>query len=305
MNEQPFEHAGNRKPQELSVTTYNVVTSRGVNVFYREAGPKDAQAIVLLHGFPSSSHMFRDLITNLSDRFHLIAPDYPGFGNSDMPSPTAYAYTFDNLAATIQEFLKTLGLTRYSLYMQDYGAPVGFRLATRNPEQIDSLIIQNANAYTEGLSEALSPLGEYWKDRKGKEEAVRGFLKRDSTIFQYTHGARNPARISPDAYNSDQAFLDRPGNDAIQLELLFDYQHNVTLYPDWHAYLRTNQPPALIVWGKNDPFFTVAGAEAYRKDLKHPEIHFLEGGHFVLEEAHEEVARYIVRFFGNRHTAAA
>src|SRR5579864_5376320 len=277
-------------------TIYNSIDVNGVKIFYREAGPRNAPTIVLLHGFPSSSHMFRNLIAGLSDRFHLVAPDYPGFGNSAMPSPTDYAYTFDNLAITIQEFLNAIGVTRYSLYMQDYGGPIGLRLATRNPEQIEALIIQNANAYMEGISEAMAPIGEYWKDRAGMEPAIRSFLKRETTIFQYTHGAKDPARISPDAYNSDQAFLDRPGNDAIQLELPFNYQENVALYPAWQEYLKRRQPPALIVWGKNDPFFTVEGAKAFQRDLPKAELHLLDTGHFALEEEGAFIADQIRRF---------
>ena len=208
-------------------TVFKTVSVAGINVFYREAGPKGAPTIVLLHGFPSSSHMYRDLIRDLSDEFHVVAPDYPGFGSSDMPGLSEYQYNFENLANTTEEFLKTVGVNRYSLYMQDYGGPVGFRLATRNPHQIESLIIQNANAYPEGLSEAMAPLAEYWVDRAGKEPEIRKLLRRETTLFQYTHGAKKPESISPDSYNSDQAFLDRAGNDAIQLELLYQYQRNL------------------------------------------------------------------------------
>jgi pimeloyl-ACP methyl ester carboxylesterase/quinol monooxygenase YgiN len=285
------------------MTTYRKVAIAGVNVFYREAGPKDAPAIVLLHGFPSSSHMFRDLIHDLSDRFHLIAPDYPGFGNSDCPDPREYAYTFDHLSQTVEKFLETLGVTRFSLYMQDYGGPIGFRLASRHPEWIESLIVQNANAYTEGLSEAWAPLRALWQDRQANETAVRSFLLRETTVFQYTHGANNAGLISPDGYNSDQAFLDRPGNDVIQMELFFDYQANLRLYPEWQAYLKKRQPRTLIVWGKNDPFFTVAGAEAFKKDLDSPEIHLIDAGHFALEEAHEKMAALIGAFISQPHTS--
>ena len=284
------------------MTIHKEVAIEGVNVFYREAGPRNAPAIVLLHGFPSSSHMFRDLIPDLSDRFHLIAPDYPGFGHSDCPDAHEFAYTFDHLSQIVEEFLETLGVTRFSLYMQDYGGPVGLRIASRHPEWIESLIVQNANAYTEGLSDAWAPLRALWQNRQANEQAVRTFLRRETTVFQYTHGANNAELISPDAYGSDQAFLDRPGNDAIQLELFFDYQANLRLYPEWQAYLKKHQPRTLIVWGKNDPFFTVAGAEAFRKDLDNPEIHLIDAGHFALEEAHEKIAALIGAFIGRPQT---
>ena len=284
---------------------YRQVLIAGVNIFYREAGPREAPAIVLLHGFPSSSHMFRDLIRDLEGRFHVIAPDYPGFGNSAIPSPAEFEYTFDHLAQVMEEFLTTIGVARFSLYMQDYGGPIGFRIATRHPEWIEGLIVQNANAYVEGISDAFAPIRAFWKDRKQGENAVRALLQRDTTVFQYTHGAKRPELISPDSYNSDQAFLDRPGNDAIQLELLFNYQTNPALYPEWQAYLSQHQPPTLIVWGKNDPFFLVRGAEAFRKDLRRPEIHLIDAGHFALEEAHEEIAGRIERFLSSNKTKGA
>ena len=284
---------------------YRQMPIAGVNIFYREAGPQKAPAIVLLHGFPSSSHMFRDLIRDLEGRFHVIAPDYPGFGNSAMPSPAEFEYTFDHISQVIEEFLKTIGVTRFSLYMQDYGGPIGFRIAARHPDWIEGLIVQNANAYLEGISDAFAPIRAFWRDRKQGENAIRALLQRDTTVFQYTHGAKNPELISPDSYNSDQAFLDRPGNDAIQLELLFNYQTNPALYPEWQAYLRKHQPPTLIVWGKNDPFFPVPGAEAFRKDLRHPEIHLIEAGHFALEEAHTEIAGHIERFLSSNKTKGA
>ncbi len=280
------------------MTTYKKIAVAGINVFYREAGPRDAPAVVLLHGFPSSAHMFRDLIRDLSDRFHLIAPDYPGFGNSDCPDPREFAYTFDHLSQIVEEFLETLGVTRFSLYMQDYGGPIAFRIASRHPEWIESLIVQNANAYTEGLSEVWAPLRALWQSRQANEQAVRNFLLRETTVFQYTYGANNVELIGPDAYESDQSFLDRPGNDAIQLELFFDYQANLRLYPEWQAYMRKHQPRTLIVWGKNDPFFTVAGAEAFKNHLDHPEIHLIDAGHFALEEAHEKIATLIAAFIG-------
>jgi pimeloyl-ACP methyl ester carboxylesterase len=240
--------------------------------------------------------MFRDLMPLLAANFHVIAPDYPGFGYSDAPAPDSFKYTFDNLSLLIEEFLDAVGLERYSLYLQDYGGPIGFRLASRHPERIQALILQNANAYKEGLSEAVELLNLYWTDRAMSEPGVRALLTRATTTYQYTHGAHRPERISPDAYHHAQALLDRPGNDSIQLELLFDYQHNVELYPHWQTYLREHQPPALIVWGENDPFFLPAGARAYLQDLKAAELHLLPGGHFILEEAHDEIAGLITAF---------
>jgi pimeloyl-ACP methyl ester carboxylesterase len=279
------------------VTTYRTITVESLDIFYREAGPADAPSIVLLHGFPSSSHMFRDLIPLLADRFHLVAPDYPGFGYSAAPAPDQFAYTFDRLAGVIECFLAAQGLTRYSLYLQDYGGPVGLRLATRHPEGVEALIVQNANAYVEGISAAFDPLKPFWAHRTPEtEQAARALLARDTTIFQYTHGVRDRARVSPDAWTVDQHFLDRPGNDAIQLALLQDYPANLALYAAWHAYFRERRPRTLIVWGQHDPFFTVAGAQAYRRDLPEAELHLLDTGHFALEEDHDAIAAHIRRF---------
>jgi len=231
--------------------TYRTLTVDGLNVFYREAGPVDAPTLVLLHGFPSSSHMFRELIPALSETFHLVAPDYPGFGQSDSPSIEEFDYRFDHLAEIVEHFLQALGLQRFSLYVQDYGAPIGFRLATKHPEWIQALIVQNGNAYEEGISAAFEPLKSFWAERNATTEvAARALLQRETTIFQYTHGARHPETISPDAWTMDQALLDRPGNDLIQLELLHDYPSNLRRYPEWHAYFRQYQPPTLIVWGQ-------------------------------------------------------
>jgi pimeloyl-ACP methyl ester carboxylesterase len=246
--------------------------------------------------------MFRDLIPHLEDRFHVIAPDYPGFGYSAAPSPADFSYTFDHLAEVTEKLIQKLGVKTFALYLQDYGGPVGFRIAVRNPQRVTALIIQNANAYLEGISEAMAPIAQYWSDRAGMEPAIRGFLSRATTTFQYTHGAGHPERISPDAYHHDQALLDRPGNDLIQLQLLFNYQTNPPLYPVWQEYFRQHQPRTLIVWGKNDPFFTVPGAQAYLRDLPRAELHLLEAGHFALEELHEEIARWIKRFFAQAET---
>jgi pimeloyl-ACP methyl ester carboxylesterase len=278
------------------MTTYHHLEIDGLNLFYREAGQPNLPTLVLLHGFPSSSHMFRDLIPHLEDRFHVIAPDYPGFGYSDAPSPADFSYTFDHLAEVIEKLIQKLGIDSFALYLQDYGGPVGFRIAARSPQRIIGLIIQNANAYMEGISEAMMPIAKYWSDRAGMESAIRGFLTLETTTFQYTHGANNPGRISPDACHHDQSLLNRSGNDLIQLELLFNYRDNPPLYPEWQEYFRKHQPRTLIVWGRNDPFFTVLGAQAYLRDLPRAELNLLDAGHFALEELHEEIAAYITRF---------
>jgi len=274
----------------------------GLDIFYREAGKRAAPTILLLHGFPSSSHMFRDLIPLLAGRFHLVAPDYPGFGNSDAPPIDRFAYTFDHLAEVIEAFLLTIGLTRFSLYVQDYGGPIGFRIATKRPEWVEALIVQNANAYAEGITpmfdQLLRPL---WQRRSAATEApVLRFFEPEGTKFQYTEGAREPDRLSPDAWNMDQYGLDRPGNKAIQLELQANYQTNLDRYPEWHAYFRTAQPPTLVVWGRNDPIFGPEGAEAYRRDLDDIEVYFLETGHFALEEETPAIAGHITQFLGRR-----
>ncbi|MFD1000396.1 alpha/beta fold hydrolase [Ohtaekwangia kribbensis] len=276
---------------------YNSLSIDGVKIFYREAGSRSNPAILLLHGFPSSSHMYRDLINDLADRYYLIAPDYPGFGNSDMPDRDKYTYTFDNLSVTIEKFIDALKLTKFALYMQDYGSPVGYRIAVRRPELIKALIIQNANAYEEGIGPAIEDGKRFWANRNTEtENAMRNILTAEGTKFQYIDGVEDVQRISPDAYRYDQLFLDRPGNNEIQLDLLYDYRNNLTLYPVWQQYLRDHQPPTLITWGKNDAMFTEKGALAYRKDLPKAEVHLLNTGHFALEEFHAEIAVYIDRF---------
>jgi pimeloyl-ACP methyl ester carboxylesterase len=274
------------------MTLHKTATIDGLKVFYREAGPQDAPTVVLLHGFPSSSHMYRELIPRLADRFHVIAPDYIGFGYSDMPTVDQFAYTFDNLAQVVEKLLfGTLGLEKFSLYVQDYGAPVGFRIASRHPEAVTAIVVQNGNAYAQGISAAFEPLKPFWTDRNAEtEQPARGMLTAPVTQFQYTHGTRNPEAVSPDSYTFDQHFLDRPGNDAIQLNLLHDYPGNLALYPEWHAYFRQHQPPMLIVWGQNDPFFTPDGARAFLGDLPNAELHLLDTGHFALEEDVETIA---------------
>jgi pimeloyl-ACP methyl ester carboxylesterase len=286
--------------KENHMTTYQHATIEGHKIFYREAGSTTNPTIVLLHGFPSSSHMFRELIPQLASHFHVVAPDYLGFGYSDAPAATHFQYNFDNITAQIEELLfTTLGLKKFSIYVQDYGAPVGFRIASRHPEAIEGIVVQNGNAYVEGISAAFEPLQPFWENRnKETEKAPRTLLAKETTIFQYTHGAKNVAAVSPDSYTFDQALLDRPGNDAIQLELLYNYTSNVALYDAWHEYFRMHQPRTLIVWGQNDPFFIVPGAEAFLRDLPKAELHLIDGGHFLLEEHSELVASKIIGFLG-------
>jgi pimeloyl-ACP methyl ester carboxylesterase len=284
-------------PDEARRTRYRVVDVGGVKIFYREAGADPSRALLLLHGFPSSSHMFRDLIPNLADRYHVVAPDLPGFGFSDAPDRARFKYTFDGLADVIDRFTTLVGLDRYAIYVFDYGAPVGFRLAARHPERVTALISQNGNAYEEGLSDGWNPIQAYWKDPSpGNRAALRAFLKPEATQWQYTHGVPNPERLSPDAWTLDSALLGRPGNDEIQLDLFGDYQSNVALYPTFQEYIRTRRPPLLAVWGKNDPFFLPAGAEAFKRDNPDAEIHLLDAGHFALESRGPEIAAIIRDF---------
>jgi pimeloyl-ACP methyl ester carboxylesterase len=282
-------------------TTYNVVKVQGLDIFYREAGRKDAPTILLLHGFPTSSHMFRNLIPALADRFHLIAPDYPGFGHSSMPGVREFDYTFDNLATVIDAFTRELKLTKYSLYVQDYGAPVGYRLAVKHPERVTGLIVQNGNAYDEGIANAFwDPLRAYWKDRTPENAApLLKALELEGTRWQYTHGVRRPETISPDTWLLDQTLLDRPGNKDIQLQLFYDYGSNPRHYAEWQAFFRRYQPPTLIVWGKNDEIFPAAGAHPYTRDLPKAKLHLLDTGHFALEEEGVTIARLIREFFAS------
>lgn len=278
----------------------------GLDIFYREAGPKDAPTILLLHGFPTSSHMFRNLIPALADKYHVIAPDYPGYGSSSAPSVDEFDYTFDNLANVVEKFTEQLQLKKYSLYLMDYGAPVGFRLAVKHPERVDSLIIQNGNAYDEGLDNKFwVPIKEYWKNRTTEQgDKLRGFLTLDATKWQYTHGVRNTETISPDTWGHVQPLLDRPGNQEIQLALFHSYGSNPPLYPSWQKYLRKYQPPTLIVWGKNDQIFPDAGAYPYKRDLKNLEFHLLDTGHFALEEDGDKIAQ-TMRSFLHRNVATS
>jgi pimeloyl-ACP methyl ester carboxylesterase len=280
--------------------TYQHATIRGLKMFYREAGSKSSPTIVLLHGFPSSSHMFRDLIPKLQDKFHLIAPDYIGFGYSGAPGVNEFQYTFDNLAAHVEEFLfGALDLKRFSIYVQDYGAPVGYRIAVRHPESIEGIVVQNGNAYAEGIGPAFDPMKPFWANRNAEtEKPVRSLLTKETTIFQYTHGVKDLSRISPDSYTVDQHFLDRPGNDAIQLNLLHNYQSNLPHYDEWQKFFRSKQPKTLIVWGKNDPFFTVEGAKAYLRDIPKAELHLFDTGHFALEDSSDLIAPLIAKSLG-------
>jgi pimeloyl-ACP methyl ester carboxylesterase len=287
---------------ETSVDTarqrYQTRRVDGLNIFYREAGSSSQPTIVLLHGFPSSSHMYRDLIPKLAVSYHVIAADMPGFGYSDQPTVEEFDYTFDHLANVMDHFLDSIGLTRYSIYIQDYGSPVGFRLFLKHPERIQAIISQNGNAYEEGLSpfwgESIMP---YWKEKNPEtEKKIRGLLTLETTKFQYTQGFRNPEDVSPDSYTFDQMTLDRPGNAQIQLALFYDYQNNVKQYPLWHEMLRRVHPPVLAVWGKNDPIFLPAGADAFKKDVPDAEIHFVDSGHFALEEDVDAIANYVLAF---------
>jgi pimeloyl-ACP methyl ester carboxylesterase len=299
---------------------YRTAKVEGLEILYRESGPKNAPTLLLLHGFPTSSHMFRDLIPALADKYHVVAPDYPGFGYSSMPKVSEFDYSFDNLANVIEKFTNQVGLTKYSLYLMDYGAPIGFRIAAKHPERIESLIIQNGNAYDEGIDNIFwEPIKEYWKDRgainKGldnafwknvktaynnpnlpNEDALRFVVTLGATKWQYTNGVRNVESISPDTWGHVQPLLDREGNPEIQLQLFYSYGSNPPLYPKWQEYFRKHQPPTLIVWGKNDAIFPAAGAEPYKRDLKNLEYHLFDTGHFALEEDGQEITKRIQGF---------
>lgn len=280
--------------------TFHFVTVRGLKVFYREAGSRELPTIVLLHGFPSSSHMFRELIPQLESKFHIVAPDYIGFGYSEMPDVSQFDYTFDNLAGHVESLLfDTLGLKAFTIYVQDYGAPVGYRIAFRHQDAIEGIIVQNGNAYLEGIGGGFEAMKPFWANRTAEtEKPVRGMLTLETTKFQYTHGVQDLSRVSPDSYTFDQQLLDRPGNNAIQLNLLHDYQANLPHYDEWHTFFRSHQPKTLIVWGRNAPFFTVEGAQAYLRDIPSAELHLLETGHFALEDHGDVIAQKILNFFG-------
>jgi pimeloyl-ACP methyl ester carboxylesterase len=279
------------------MTTFHTVSIDGLDIFYREAGSRDNPTILLLHGFPTSSHMFRNLMPALADRFHLVAPDYPGYGNSSMPTVDEFNYTFDRLAEMMEKFITAIALKQYSLYVMDYGAPIGYRIAAKYPERVQSLIVQNGNAYEEGLREFWEPIKAYWQDPSAENaKLLRDFLHLEGTKWQYTNGARNLEAISPDNWNIDQPFLDRPGNPEIQMALFYSYSTNPPLYPQWQEYFRKYQPPTLIVWGKNDYIFPAEGAYPYKRDLKNIEFHLLDTGHFALEEDGEAIATHIRNF---------
>jgi pimeloyl-ACP methyl ester carboxylesterase len=282
---------------------YQHATVDGHKIFYREAGSKTAPAILLLHGFPTSSHMFRNLIPALADRYHVVAPDLPGFGFSDVPDRNQFRYTFEQLAKVIGSFTETIGLERFAIYVFDYGAPVGLRLALAHPERITAIISQNGNAYEEGLSDGWSPIQKYWKVPTAENRAaLREFLKPEATQWQYSHGVQDTTLLAPEAYQLDSTLLARPGNDEIQLDLFLDYASNVALYPKFQEYFRTKRPPLLAVWGKNDPFFLPPGAEAFKRDNPSAEVHFFDTGHFALETHAQEIGRAINDFLGRKLT---
>lgn len=297
----PISAANNQSKPAATQTLHKTITVDGVEVFYREAGPVGAPVIVLLHGFPTSSHMFRNLIPALADRYHIFAPDYPGFGNSAQPAIEEFDYTFDNLATVMGRFIQEMEINKYSLYLMDYGAPIGFRLASKNPDQIESLIVQNGNAYVEGLREFWDPIRTFWQENSAKNAApLAQFISPDGVKWQYTHGVRNVETISPDNWNTDLRHLTREGNPSIQLALFYDYQNNVPHYPQWQAYFRKHQPPTLIVWGKNDHIFPAEGAHPYKKDLNNLEFHLLDTGHFALEEDGKFIATTIRNFLSKQ-----
>ena len=281
----------------MGTVTFRKVDVDGIRVFYREAGPNAAPTILLLHGFPTAGHMFRDLIPQLADRFRLVAPDLPAFGQSDMPARGTFTYTFENIANVIDRLTEVIGLRRFAVYVFDYGAPVGFRLAMRRPERITAIISQNGNAYAEGLSAGWNPIRAYWEvPSQANREALRTLLSPETTVWQYTHGVPDSTSVSPDGYSLDNFYLARPGADEVQLDLLGDYKSNVALYPAFQQYFRTSRPPLLAVWGKNDPFFLPPGAEAFRRDIPGAVVRFFDTGHFALETHAHEIAATIRDF---------
>jgi len=278
---------------------YHGVDVNGLKISYREAGRTDAPTLLLLHGFPSAGHMFRDLIPLLADSFHLVAPDLPGFGQSDLPSRLKFNYTFENLAETISRFTDNIGLNRFAIYIFDYGAPVGLRIAIKHPERITAIVSQNGNAYEEGLSDGWNPIRAYWQDpSQANRDALRAFLKPETTVWQYTHGVSDATTVSPDGYSLDNFYLARPGADEAQLDLFGDYKTNVALYPTFQKYFRDHKPPLLAVWGKNDPFFLPPGAEAFKRDIPGAPVRFFDTGHFALETHATEIAAAIRDFLG-------
>jgi pimeloyl-ACP methyl ester carboxylesterase len=294
----------------LGKVSFRKLNIDGLNIFYREAGEENAPAMLLLHGFPSASHMFRDLIPRLSDRFRVVAPDFPGFGQSDMPPRNGFSYTFAKIADVIERFTEIAGLDRYAMYIFDYGSPIGFRLAVKHPERVTSIISQNGNAYEEGLSDGWNPIRAYWRQpTQANRDALRSLLTLETTLWQYTHGVNDPAAVSPDGYSLDDFYMARPGAHEVQLDLLLDYADNVALYPVFQNYLRTYTPRLLALWGKNDPFFLPAGAEAFKRDVPGAVVRFFDTGHFALETHGEEIAMAIREFLmphsATRRSAAA
>lgn len=288
------------------MSTYQHAVVDGLKIFYREAGAKNSPAILLLHGFPTSSHMFRNLIPLLADRFHVVAPDLPGFGFSDAPDRKKFRYSFENLARIIGRFTQVIGLERFAIYVFDYGAPVGLRLALAHPERITAIVSQNGNAYEEGLSQGWNPIQKYWQEPTEKNRAaLREFLTPEATQSQYLYGVPDATQVAPESYTLDSALLARPGNDEIQLDLFLDYASNVALYPKFQEYFRAQQPPVLAVWGKSDPFFLSPGAEAYKRDIPGAEVRFYDTGHFALETHHQEIAGAIRDFLARKQAVQA
>lgn len=283
----------------MTAIAYRRADVDGYNVFYREAGRAGAPKLLLLHGFPSAGHMFRDLVPRLADRFHIVAPDLPGFGQSDLPERSQFAYTFENIANVMARFTERIGFDRFAVYVFDYGAPTGFRLALKHPERITAIVSQNGNAYEEGLSDGWNPIRAYWQDASAaNREALRALLTRETTIWQYTHGVPDASVVSPDGYSLDDYYMNRPGAHDIQLDLFRDYRNNVALYPAFQEYFRVHRPPFLAVWGKNDPFFLPAGAQAFTRDLPDAVVRFFDTGHFALETHASEIAGAIRDFLG-------
>src|SRR5258706_10895593 len=289
----------NRETPQMTAIKYRSAAVDGLKIFYREAGAADAPALLLLHGFPTASHMFRDLIPLLADRFHIVAPDLPGLGQSDMPAGSNFTYTFDRIADVIDRFTEVIGLKRFAIYVFDYGAPTGFRIAAKHPDRITAIISQNGTAYEEGLSEGWNPIRVYWQEPSpANREALRSFLAPETTVWQYTHGVPDPTLVSPDGYSLDNFYLARPGADECQLDLFGDYKSDVALYPTFQEYFRTHQPPFLAVWGKNDPFFLPAGAEAFKRDIPAAVVTFFDTGHIALETHADEIANAIQSILG-------
>jgi pimeloyl-ACP methyl ester carboxylesterase len=285
----------------MTPVTYRSTDVNGLKVFYRESGPAEAPKLLLLHGYPSASHMFRELIPQLADQFHVVAPDLIGFGQSDMPSRDAFSYTFEALTDVLEGFTDAVGFDRYALYIFDYGAPTGLRLAVRRPERVAAIVTQNGNAYEEGLSDGWNPIRAYWKEpTQANRDAIRTLVQPETTVWQYTHGIADPSAVSPDGYTLDNHYLARPGAHEIQLDLFLNYATNIDLYPAFQEYFRTSRPPLLAVWGRYDPFFLPAGAEAFKRDIPDADVRMLDTGHFALETHAGEIATAIRGFLGER-----